>query len=418
VGCQSVLPFIFFIPLLFPQHLPVPPDSLSQTGVRIGAEILLEKNLDLLTGKRVGIICNHTSVLPNKKHLVDTLLASGINVTALFSPEHGIRGLAPAGMRVEDMNDETTGLKVYSLYGKRIKPTAEMMEKIDAIVFDLQDVGARFYTYYITMSLMMEAAANHGKTFIVLDRPNPINGIDVEGPILDSTLQSGVGRFPLPIRHGLTLGEIARMIVGEEWLGGEPNLTLAVIPMEGWHREMWFDQTKLPWIPPSPNMKFLSTAIVYPGTCLFEGTNLSEGRGTLKPFEYIGAPWLKSDRLAKKLNALNLPGVRFHSIVFTPQQDSVRAPNPKYRNERCNGIFIQIKDRTIFKPVTTSLKIIELVHSLHPSQFTIDGGVFNRLLGTAHFRTHSSNAQNDSLITALTNKLNDFLKIRVNYLLY
>lgn len=411
---RTIVVFAFFFPaLLYPQR------------VRVGAEILLEKHLHLLEGKRIGVLCNHTSILPDKKHLVDTLLACGVNITALFSPEHGIRGTVPRGVMIGDTLDERTGLKVYSLYGKRRKSSAQIMSKIDIVMVDLQDVGARFYTYYMTMSYAMEAALEHGKAFIVLDRPNPINGIDVEGPLLDSSLQSGVGRFPLPIRHGMTMGELARMFLGEGWLdrgsAGTHDLNhrqLTVIPLEGWSRAMWFDETRLPWISPSPNMKFLSTAVVYPGSCLVEGTNLSEGRGTFKPFEYLGAPWLNNSHLAQELNSLKLPGVRFHPIVFTPHSTS-QTPSPKFLNQRCNGIFIQVIDRRAVRPVSVTLKILETLYKASPSMLAIDSTFFDKLLGTDRFRTALlSGTLNDSIITAMTTDVGNFLSVRKKYLLY
>lgn len=399
------------IPLLF-----VLPSLLHTQPVRTGAEILIENHLDILRGKTIGVVCNHTSFLPNRTHLVDTLLKRGIEITALFSPEHGIRGNIPAGVSVPDTFDAKTGLRVYSLYGSRRHPPTDILRSVDMVLLDLQDVGARFFTYYLTMSLIMEAAAELGKPLIILDRPNPINGIDIEGPLLDSAVQSGVGRFPLPIRHAMTMGELAQMIRGEGWIPNAASLNLTVIPMRGWRREMWFDDTDLPWTPPSPNMKFLSTAIVYPGTCLFEATNLSEGRGTLKPFEYLGSPWLQNDTLARALNNLKLPGVRFHPVVFTPKADSIRAPHPKYENEQCRGIYIQVIDRTSFQPVVTALNIFEVVRALHPHRFTINTQFFNRLLGTNQFVNIPS--LRDSLITVWIQKISDFRGIRQNYLLY
>lgn len=399
----------FFHSLLYPQR------------VRVGAELLLEKHLHLLENKRIGVLCNHTSILPNRKHLVDSLLSLGVKITALFSPEHGIRGVIPRGVAINDSIDEKTGLKVYSLYGKQKMPTTHSMKEIDVFLVDLQDVGARFYTYYITMANAMEAASEHGKAFIVLDRPNPVNGIDIEGPLLDPVLQSGVGKFPIPIRHGMTIGELARMIVGEGWLSTTQHtapLKLTVISMEGWHRTQWFDQTGLPWIPPSPNMKLLSTAIVYPGSCLIEGTNVSEGRGSFKPFEYIGAPWLDNKNLANKLNSLKLPGVRFHPIVFTPQS-TPSSPAPKYQDKRCKGIFIQVQDRNAFRPVTSVLRIIKALHESQPHQFAIDSIFFDKLLGTSRFREALlSSALDDSLLTTLTSDIDPFLRVRAKYLLY
>ena len=276
--------------------------------VRVGAEVFVEKNLDSVRGKKLGIVCNQTSVFPNGTHLVDSLRRLGLEVTALFSPEHGIRGQAAAGVQIGNQIDSGTGLTVYSLYGKTLKPTAEMVRNVDVFIFDLQDAGSRFFTFSSTMANVMEAARDFGKKIYVLDRPNPIDGVDLEGPVLDMTLISFFGLFPIPVRHGLTMGELANMIVGEGWLNYNSSVDLTVVPMEGWRRSMWYDSTGLPWISPSPNMKTLATATVYPGTCFFEATNISEGRGTPKPFEYIGAPNLNSEKAVSLLSRLHLPG--------------------------------------------------------------------------------------------------------------
>ena len=251
----------------------------------------------------MGVICNQTSVLPDGTHLVDALLKRNVNVTALFGPEHGVRGDAAAGKKVADTTDPSSGLPVYSLYGKTTKPTPEMLSRVDVLLFDIQDIGSRYYTYAGTMAFAMEAAAQNGKSFIVLDRPNPVNGVDVEGTVLDLGFRSLVGMFPVPARHGLTMGELAKMIVGEGWID-DTRVNLEVVEMVGWKRSMWHDETGLPWIAPSPNMKTLATATVYPGTCLVEATNLSEGRGTAKPFEQIGAPGVDGDAASRTLNAL------------------------------------------------------------------------------------------------------------------
>ena len=223
--------------------------------VKVGAEVLLEKYLDSLKGKNIAVVCNQASVLPNGVHIVDTLLKLGVKIKALLAPEHGIRGSVGAGITVGSGVDAKTGLPVYSLYGKTQKPTPDMLHDVDIVLFDLQDVGARFFTYASTMSGCMETVRDLGKKMIVLDRPNPINGVDVEGPVLDMDLISFVGLFPIPVRHGMTLGELAKMIVGGGWLNYNSQVNLWVIPMSGWKRSMWYDDTKLPWIPPSPNMK-------------------------------------------------------------------------------------------------------------------------------------------------------------------
>lgn len=385
--------------------------------VRTGAEILLEKNLELLQGLRVGVLCNHTAILPNRTHLIDTLRARGVRVVSLFSAEHGIRGMSPAGARISDTMDRQTGLPVYSLYSVSRETAASRFKDIDVLVIDIQDVGARFYTYFTTVSHALEAAADIRIRCIVLDRPNPINGIDAEGPVLDTSLGSTVGRFPLPVRHGLTIGELTRMAVGEGWI--TESLALAVLPMEGWHRTMWFDETRLPWVPPSPNMRSLPTAIVYPGTCLFEGTNVSEGRGSFKPFEYLGAPWINGKELAARMNAAGLPGVRFHPIQFTPRGDSIRSPHPKYEGELCRGVFLQVKDRATFRPVLSALATLSELHRLYPTLLRIHAGSFDRLAGSREIRKAiESGLPVDSLYRGWNSSLETFRATSSKYLLY
>ncbi|MBI4547431.1 MAG: DUF1343 domain-containing protein [Ignavibacteriae bacterium] len=386
--------------------------------VKVGAEILLEKHLDLLKGKQVGIICNHTSILPNGVHLVDTLLKRGVAITALFSPEHGIRGAVAAGETVNDVIDQKTGLPIFSLYGKTLKPDIEMLRNVNVLVFDLQDVGARFYTYASTMAFAMEAGAEFDKKFIVLDRPNPINGNDIEGPVLDMTLTSFFGIFPIPVRHGVTLGELAKMIVGEGYINPS-TVDLTVIPMEGWKRSMWYDETGLPWVSPSPNMKTLATATVYPGTCLFEATNISEGRGTIKPFEYIGAPGLKAERLVSKLKSYNLPGVHFEAIEFTPKTDSIAAPNPKLKNKRCSGVYVKVTDRGKFKPVLTGVMMFAAIRELHPRKFQLHQGRLDHLIGdTIVGEKILKGKVTKDVLNIYQSQIEEYKKIRAKYLMY
>ena len=389
--------------------------------VRVGAEVLVAGRLDLLAGKRVGIICNHTSVLPNGVHIADTLIHRGVNVTGLFGPEHGIRGLAGAGVEFENGKDVRTGLPVYSLYGKTRKPTADMLANVDVLVFDIQDVGARFYTYASTMAYAMQAAAENGKKFIVLDRPNPINGTDVEGTVLDTAFTSFVGLFPIPNRHGLTLGELARMIAGEGWIGSGPKVDLEVVRVDGWNRNMWYDETSLPWISPSPNMKTLKTATVYPGLCLFEGVNISEGRGTEKPFEYIGAPWMSGDTITRSANALEIPGVQFDPFDFTPVADSISAPSPKFRNETCHGVFVHVLDRAKFHPVMAALTLLNVISKTYGDKLQFRSQAFDQLAGISEVRAMitSTSLQGDSLSRMLNSpQLRRYLEIRKKYLLY
>lgn len=376
--------------------------------VRIGAEILIDQKLGLLSGKRVGIICNQTSAMPDGVRLVDTLRKKGIRVTALFSPEHGIRGTALAGAGQDDTADAATGLRVYSLYGKTRKPTAEMLSNVDVLLFDLQDVGARFYTYASTMAYAMQAAAENGKKFIVLDRPNPLGGISLEGPVLDTALRSFVGLFPVPIRHGLTIGEMARMVAGERWLNNLDSLDLTIVPMEAWKREMWYDDTRLPWIPPSPDMRTPVTAVVYPGTCLFEATNISEGRGTDHPFEYIGAPWIDGDQLSREFQPEEFPGVILQSIHFTPHRDQAAPYDPKYQNRQYNGLALVVTDRSAFNPVETAVRIMCRIRELYPDSLVIRESQMKRLWGHPAMPCADESADNTAL----------FDHVRRKYLLY
>ena len=324
--------------------------------VQTGLQVLLQDQLHLLAGKRVGLVTNPTGVLPDLTLNLDALLSAGIRVTALFGPEHGLRASAPDGVAVPSGHDAATGLPVHSLYGPVKKPTAEMSAGVDVFVYDIQDVGARFYTYIWTLSYVMEAAAELGKQVLVLDRPAPLGGLVVEGGLLDERFASFVGRWAMPWRYALTPGEMAR------WFLRRAPCDLTVVPMRGWQRDMWYDETGLPWVPPSPGMPTLHTAVVYPGTCLFEGTNMSEGRGTSLPFEWIGAPWLDGERWARELNRLDLPGVRFRPVAFTPSAS-------KHAGVECYGVQVHVLDRQSFLPVRTGLHMLETARRLGAGHF-------------------------------------------------
>lgn len=393
--------------------------ALDTRRVKVGAEVLLEKYLDSLNGKRVGVICNRSSILPNGTHLVDTLLRRGVTITALFGPEHGIRGRAAAGATIENETDPATGIPVYSLYGKVLKPSAEMLANVDVLLFDLQDAGSRFYTYASTMANTMEAARDNRKKFILLDRPNPINGVELEGPVLDMTLTSFFGKFPIPVRHGLTLGELARMIVGEGWLDIDSRVDLMVVPMEGWKRPMWYDETGLPWVPPSPNMRTLATATVYPGTCLFEATNISEGRGTGNPFEYIGAPGMRNKAIAAKLNAFRLPGVIFQPVEFTPEGDTAAGPDPKFKDKICRGVYVHVTDRKQFKPVLTGVLMLATIQRSYPHALMLTTGRLDRLIGdTIISQAIEAKRVGMNVLDFTRRQIEAFKRIRSKYLLY
>ncbi|MFH1716237.1 MAG: DUF1343 domain-containing protein [Planctomycetota bacterium] len=368
---------------------------------------------EVFRGKRIGIIANHTSYNSSGRYIVDVLRdMAGVTVTALFSPEHGLYGNEQAGDKIDSQVDPIYHLPVRSLYGKTQKPTPEMLRDIDVLVFDIQDIGARFYTYIYTMSLAMEAAAESGKKFVVMDRPNPINGTNVEGNVLEPPLASFVGLYPIPVRHGMTAGELARMFNGQGWLAGGARADLVVIPMEGWRRSMWYDQTALAFIKPSPNMPDLETAAVYPGLCLLEGTNVSEGRGTNRPFRQFGAPWIDSNRLAERLNKLNLPAMRFEPVRFTPASS-------KYQGQACNGVRIIISERDRLEPYYSGIEIVNEICRMYPNDFQWKAPHFDRLCGTSKIRNAiTGGASLSELRNQWQVELETFRKTRDKYLIY
>jgi uncharacterized protein YbbC (DUF1343 family) len=336
-----------------------------------GIDVLQADGFKLLRGKRVGLLTNHTGMSRTGVSTIDLLFAAeGVKLVALFSPEHGIRGTADE--KVEKSRDATTGLPIYSLYGdtrESFRPTSQMLQGIDTLVVDLQDVGVRFYTYIATTAYAMEEAAKLKIPVVVLDRVNPIDGYQVEGPTLDKDLLAFVGYFPMPIRHGMTLGELARLFNGENAIGAD----LTVVPLRGWRRDMWFDETGLPWVNPSPNMRNLLQATLYPGIGAIEATNLSVGRGTDTPFEHVGAPWIDGTRLAAELNGRQLAGVRFYPESFTPAAS-------KFKGEECHGVFIVVTDRLALRPTRVGLEIATALYRLYPEQFQLRSAV--RLLGS------------------------------------
>ncbi|MGZ9817352.1 exo-beta-N-acetylmuramidase NamZ family protein [Peribacillus simplex] len=375
-----------------------------------GIEVLLKDEKNVLSGKKVGLITNPTGIDSKLTSIVDLLNDDpDINLTALFGPEHGVRGDAQAGASVEYYIDEKTGLPVYSLYGKTKKPTPEMLKDVEVLVFDIQDVGTRYYTYIYTMAYAMEAAKENDIPFIVLDRPNPQGGESVEGPVLEPEFSSFVGLYPIPLKHGMTVGELATLFNKEFKIGAD----LRVIKMKGWKRDMDYDDTGLPFVLPSPNMPTVSTTFVYPATGLIEGTNVSEGRGTTKPFELIGAPYINSDELAGKLNALRLPGVKFRAASFTPTFS-------KHAGKLSHGVEIYITDREEFKAVPTGLHIIKTIQDLYPGDFEfLAANNFNLLIGNGWVMSRIEEGSSvNEIMKEYQVKQDSFKKVRKNYLLY
>lgn len=346
-------------------------------GVIPGVEVLLRDSLHLLRDKRVGLITNHSGRDRRGVSTIDLLYrAPGVKLVALFAPEHGLRGAAKAGETIATTTDSATGLPIYSLYGETRVPTPEMLRDVDVLVYDIQDVGARVYTYEWTMALSAEAAGKLGKKFVVLDRPNPIRGDRVEGGVLDPKFRSFVGQFPVALRYGLTAGELLRYLVGT----GQVAADVTVVPMQGWRRSMWFDETGIPWVNPSPNLRTLDATVLYPGTVFLEGTNATEGRGTDKPFQLIGAAWLTdAGALAAELNALRLPGVHFDSTSRTIEAGF------KFGGQMIPMIEISVTDRDRLLPVDVGVRMLRAIYARHRAEWQWRASL-DRLAGTDELR--------------------------------
>lgn len=381
------------------------------TRVRTGAEMLIENHLDELEGQRVGLVMNPTARIGDT-HMLDTLMALDVNVSALFAPEHGFRGEAGAGEKIEDGVDQETGLQVFSLYGDTRKPTPEMLEEVDLLIFDMQDVGARFYTYNATMGLVIEAAADAGIPVWILDRPNPAGGDYVSGWLMEDEYQSFVGAYPIPVAHGLTLGELAQMSVGENWLDTEAQPDVRVIQMEGWARDMKWPDTGLDWVAPSPNLPTFDHAFMYLGTVFFEGTSLSEGRGTDDPFLTMGDPATDlADDQVQNLNSLS-ESVSVQATEFTPVSIPGVAISPKHQDTVCFGVEVEVRGYD-FDPVRTGLQIFATLVQSTPDYETRD---FIYLLAGS---TEIDELMSGELsVDELDFELDNFLEKRERYLLY
>lgn len=390
--------------------------------VKTGLDVWSAADFAPLRGMKVGAIVNPTSVDGRFRHLADLLSAApGVTLAALFGPEHGIRGEAQYMVPVDDVaRDPVTGVPVYSLYGstfESLSPRPQWLAGLDALVFDIQDVGSRYYTYVYTMALAMKAAGQAGLKFFVLDRPNPIGGTQVEGNRIRDGYRSFVGLYPVPNRHGMTAGELARLFNAQEGL----NCELTVVPCEGWRREQYWDQTGLHFVPPSPNMPTPDTALVYPGMCLGEGTNVSEGRGTCRPFEQFGAPWLNARDFVAALQQEDLPGVAFRPVGFTPTFD-------KFQGQSCNGAMMHVTDRQTFRPLLTGIAIFRAAAQLGGEkfqwradayEFVEDVPAFDLLCGTDTVRLGiESGAPLAQLVEGFDQQAADFVVQRQPYLLY
>jgi uncharacterized protein YbbC (DUF1343 family) len=380
LGCRPRTPQPFPSP---PARTPTPrlaPPLQSSPPARtlFGVDVLLE-NPAVLRHQRIGLITNQTGRGADGRSTIDLLYArTDLRLLKLFAPEHGLRGVAAPGEQIASGRDATTGLPVYSLFGQTLQPTPAMLTGLDALVYDVQDVGARYYTYIWTMTLAMRAAAEQHLRFVVLDRPDPLGGIRVQGNVLDPQFASFVGLYPVPMRYGLTPGELARYLQGEEGI----HVDLTVVPLAGWTRTRYYDETGLPWTPPSPNMPDLESALHYPGVCLCESTNLSVGRGAPRAFRQLGAPWLDNVKLVRRLAAYSLAGVRFEPVTFTPAQPG----DGKYADQLVRGVRFIATDRTTYDPTYAALAALREIQRLHADQLTWNQARFDQRAGSARVR--------------------------------
>ena len=390
--------------------------------VRAGVDVLLSDSLHLVRGKRVGLVTNHTGIYQGAVSqvagsprefgsMIDALHeAPDVELVALFGPEHGIRGLFEAGVRIESAVDEQTGVPIHSLYGGTLRPTPEMLEGVDILLFDMQDIGARYYTYVSTMAYAMEAAGEQGIPFVVLDRPNPLGGNAVQGNVLDPEYTTFVGLYPVPMRHGMTVGELARMYIGE--FGIEVNLH--VVPMDGWRRDMTFSDTGLLWVAPSPNIPTFESALAYPGTCLFEGTPLSVGRGTDRAFQWVGAPWLDGPALAESLNTYGLEGVRFEAATFTP----ANAGDGKFDGREIQGVRL-IHEATNYDASKAAVAMLLEAYAMSGDNWEWREVHFDRLAGTDALRLGIEAGLGFATLTATWDAgVREFERLRRPYLIY
>jgi uncharacterized protein YbbC (DUF1343 family) len=378
-ACQSAGPATDAAPDTLPAPAPNE-DAAAAAPVIPGLEILVRDSAHLVRGKRVGLITNHTAVTREGQHAVDFLRANGVELVALFGPEHGVRGDVEAGRKIESGRDPETGIPVHSLYGRTQRPTAEMLEGVEVLLFDIQDIGARPYTYVWTMAMAMEAAAEHRIPFVVLDRPNPITA-EAGGPVMHMDVrdvtQAITGYYTVPLRHGMTAGEVARYYNAD----GGVNAELRVAPAEGWRGGMWYDETGLPWLNPSPNIRSLDAALKYSGMVLAEATNLSVGRGTEAPFSYLGAPWLDLPRVLEAVGRYQLEGVRLDTVRLVPDSPDPDAWVP-FRGESVRFVRLSVTDREAFDPPYAALVLLSEIRRLHPEQFRITNDGFTQMIGS------------------------------------
>ncbi len=392
---------------------------MSARRTRLGVEVLIDEKIGLIGGQRIGLVCNQASVLPDLRHVADVFAErTEFKLTTFFGPQHGIRGDVQDNMiETEHATDSRTGLPIYSLYSETREPTETMLADVDTIVFDMQDVGCRIYTFAYTMANCMRAAKKFGKRVIVCDRPNPITGVGVEGSVTEKEFTSFVGQFEIPTRHGMTLGELAKLFNEHFGIGCE----LTVVAMDGWRREMWFEETRLPWILPSPNIPTVDTCVVFPATVYLEGTELSEGRGTTKVFEINGAPFIDPYKWAAALRDFNFPGAAFRECYFQPTFQ-------KWAKQTCGGVQIHVTDRDAFTPVVVGIAMVKTAYDLYPDKFEwkrdayeyeFGKNPFDVVAGTDKIRKQiEAGAPLDEITASWEPRASQFAEVRKDFLLY
>jgi uncharacterized protein YbbC (DUF1343 family) len=392
----------------------------SSRVVRTGADRLLTDAPTLIRGKNIGILTNQTGRLSDGQSIIDAIIDSGIcRVKALFGPEHGITGDLPDGARVEHAEHTRYAIPIYSLYGRVHKPSRQMLDGVDLLLCDIQDVGARSYTFISTVALAMEASAEQNIPFLLLDRPNPIRGLDFDGPVRVPSLKTFVGWMPMPVTHGLTIGELARLWNEEGWFTNGVKARLEVVPLEGWKRSDWFDETGLPWIPPSPNMQTLTTAVLYPGLCFVEGTSISEGRGTFDPFQLVGAPWADPVNIIRYLEKFETSGVTFSPEEYVPCEIPGVANRPKYAGMRCRGVRITVVKRDQVKPVRLGVAVLSAFKRAHPAETMLRYRRLDILTGNPAVRHQlDEGIAPEEIYREWAGELEAFGRIRAKYLMY
>ena len=419
-GCSIVFIILQFYSCH--RHTPILPAEIAKDKIVLtGLDMLAADNFQIFHDKNIGLVINQTSINHRGIHIIDLLMdVDEVNIKRIFASEHGYKGTLQAGEHFDDSKDDENNIEIISLYGKSRKPTPSHMADLDAIIFDIQDVGSRYYTFVSTLTYVMSSAAENHIPVYILDRPNPINGITVQGPLMAEQYSSIVGLHPIPIRHGMTIGEIGLMINNELWLDNNQKCQLEIISMNYWDRSDYFNHTGLPWIPPSPNIPDDSTALIYNGFCLMEGTNVSEGRGTEFPFKIFGAPWINGNELAEKLTEKELPGVIFKGIQFTPVSMPGKSKWPKYEDEICSGCYLEITNYQTFDPLKSCISVLYALHQLYPDNFKfLDSGFINNLYGSTILQ---ESVQNNVAISDIIHQWSidnsNFFSTRQKYLLY